>query len=183
MAESAGPEPTQLHDSSSFAQVSRGPVSVAQLDQSALNYSGNTVPAVFAIPAANRPGFTGYFIPTPPSSYRNQAWMSYAGENELPSQWADSVPLPGYIEAYPRSRYQQNSPSRLPRQYSQPSGMHPSLEQAPGPSTAASQQSLAENDPSDTPLTNISTAALVKAIREEVAKLAKKQTDMFEFQV
>ena len=52
---------------------------------------GNTVPAVFAIPAANRPGFTGYFIPTPPSSYRNQAWMSYTGENELPSQWADSV--------------------------------------------------------------------------------------------
>lgn len=52
---------------------------------------GNTVPAVFAIPAANRPGFTGYFIPTPPSSYRSQAWMSYAGENELPSQWADSV--------------------------------------------------------------------------------------------
>uniref|UniRef100_A0A7N5KQF1 KIAA1549 like n=1 Tax=Ailuropoda melanoleuca TaxID=9646 RepID=A0A7N5KQF1_AILME len=183
MAESAGPEPAQLHDSASFAQVARGPVSVAQLDQSALNYSGNTVPAVFAIPAANRPGFTGYFIPTPPSSYRNQAWMSYAGENELPSQWADSVPLPGYIEAYPRSRYQQNSPSRLPRQYSQPAGMHPSLEQAPGPSTAASQQSLAENDPADAPLTNISTAALVKAIREEVAKLAKKQTDMFEFQV
>ncbi|XP_036896372.1 UPF0606 protein KIAA1549L homolog isoform X2 [Sturnira hondurensis] len=183
MAESSGPEPTQLHDSPSFAHVSRGPVSVAQLDQSALNYSGNTVPAVFAIPAANRPGFTGYFIPTPPSSYRNQAWMSYSGENELPSQWADSVPLPGYIEAYPRSRYQQNSPSRLPRQYSQPAGMHPSLEQAPVPSTAASQQSLADNDPSDTPLTNISTAALVKAIREEVAKLAKKQTDMFEFQV
>ncbi|XP_045681206.1 UPF0606 protein KIAA1549L homolog isoform X1 [Phyllostomus hastatus] len=183
MAESSGPEPTQLHDSPSFAHVSRGPVSVAQLDQSALNYSGNTVPAVFAIPAANRPGFTGYFIPTPPSSYRSQAWMSYSGENELPSQWADSVPLPGYIEAYPRSRYQQNSPSRLPRQYSQPAGMHPSLEQAPVPSTAASQQSLADNDPSDTPLTNISTAALVKAIREEVAKLAKKQTDMFEFQV
>ncbi|XP_066107324.1 UPF0606 protein KIAA1549L homolog isoform X2 [Saccopteryx bilineata] len=183
MAESAGPEAAQLHDSASFAQVSRGPVSVSQLDQSALNYSGNTVPAVFAIPAANRPGFTGYFIPTPPSSYRNQAWMSYAGENELPSQWADSVPLPGYIEAYPRSRYQQNSPSRLPRQYSQPGSLHPSLEQAPVPSTAASQQSLAENDPSDTPLTNISTAALVKAIREEVAKLAKKQTDMFEFQV
>ncbi|XP_075817689.1 UPF0606 protein KIAA1549L homolog isoform X4 [Microtus pennsylvanicus] len=183
MAESTGPEPTQLHDSASFAQVSRGPVSVTQLDQSALNYSGNTVPAVFAIPAANRPGFTGYFIPTPPSSYRSQAWMSYAGENELPSQWADSVPLPGYIEAYPRSRYQQSSPSRLPRQYSQPTNLHPSLEQAPVPSTAASQQSLTENEPPDTPLTNISTAALVKAIREEVAKLAKKQTDMFEFQV
>uniref|UniRef100_A0A4X2L405 KIAA1549 like n=1 Tax=Vombatus ursinus TaxID=29139 RepID=A0A4X2L405_VOMUR len=183
MSESSGPEPAQLHDSTPFAQVSRGPVSVSPLDQSALNYSGSTVPAVFAIPAANRPGFTGYFIPTPPSSYRNQAWMSYAGENELPGQWADSVPLPGYIEAYPRSRYQQTSPSRLPRQYSQPTNMHPSLEQAPLASTAASQQSLAENDTSDTPLTNISTAALVKAIREEVAKLAKKQTDMFEFQV
>lgn len=93
------------------------------------------------------------------------------------------VPLPGYIEAYPRPRYQHNSPSRLPRQYSQQASMHPSLEQAPLPSTAASQQSLTENDPSDAPLTNISTAALVKAIREEVAKLAKKQTDMFEFQV
>ncbi|XP_031227065.1 UPF0606 protein KIAA1549L homolog isoform X3 [Mastomys coucha] len=183
MAESTGPEPTQLHDSASFAQVSRGPVSMTQLDQSALNYSGNTVPAVFAIPAANRPGFTGYFIPTPPTSYRSQAWMSYAGENELSSQWADSVPLPGYIEAYPRSRYQQSSPSRLPRQYSQPTNLHPSLEQAPVPSAAASQQSLTENEPPDTPLTNISTAALVKAIREEVAKLAKKQTDMFEFQV
>lgn len=61
--------------------------------------------------------------------------------------------------------------------------MHPSLEQSPLPSTTASQQSLRENDPSDNPLTNLSTAALVKAIREEVAKLAKKQTDMFEFQV
>lgn len=40
MAESAGPEAAQLHDSASFAQVSRGPVSVTQLDQSALNYSG-----------------------------------------------------------------------------------------------------------------------------------------------
>lgn len=61
--------------------------------------------------------------------------------------------------------------------------MHPSLEQVPLPSTTTSQQSLSENDPSDSPLTNLSTAALVKAIREEVAKLAKKQTDMFEFQV
>ncbi|KAG6935297.1 KIAA1549 like [Chelydra serpentina] len=183
ISESSGTEQAQQHDPASFAPGSRAPVSVGPLDQSALNYSGNTVPAVFAIPAANRPGFTGYFIPTPPTGYRNQAWMPYAGENELPGQWADSVPLPGYIEAYPRSRYQHNSPSRLPRQYSQPANMHPSLEQAPLPSTAASQQSLSENDPSDTPLTNISTAALVKAIREEVAKLAKKQTDMFEFQV
>ncbi|XP_055670631.1 UPF0606 protein KIAA1549L homolog isoform X1 [Falco peregrinus] len=180
--ESSGADQVQHHDQTSFAAGSRAPMSVGPLDQSAF-HSGNTVPAVFAIPAANRPGFTGYFIPTPPTAYRNQAWMPYAGENELPGQWADSVPLPGYIEAYPRPRYQHNSPSRLPRQYSQQASMHPSLEQAPLPSTAASQQSLTENDPSDAPLTNISTAALVKAIREEVAKLAKKQTDMFEFQV
>ncbi|XP_027761976.1 UPF0606 protein KIAA1549L homolog isoform X3 [Empidonax traillii] len=180
--ESSGADQAQHHDQTPFAPGSRAPMSVGPLDQSAF-HSGNTVPAVFAIPAANRPGFTGYFIPTPPTAYRNQAWMPYAGENELPGQWADSVPLPGYIEAYPRPRYQHSSPSRLPRQYSQQGGMHPSLEQAPLPSTAASQQSLTENDPSDAPLTNISTAALVKAIREEVAKLAKKQTDMFEFQV
>uniref|UniRef100_A0A672UD85 KIAA1549 like n=1 Tax=Strigops habroptila TaxID=2489341 RepID=A0A672UD85_STRHB len=180
--ESSGADQAQHHDQASFAPGSRAPMSVGPLDQAAF-HSGNTVPAVFAIPAANRPGFTGYFIPTPPTAYRNQAWMPYAGENELPGQWADSVPLPGYIEAYPRPRYQHNSPSRLPRQYSQQASMHPSLEQAPLPSTAASQQSLTENDPSDAPLTNISTAALVKAIREEVAKLAKKQTDMFEFQV
>uniref|UniRef100_A0A8B9FTX4 Uncharacterized protein n=1 Tax=Amazona collaria TaxID=241587 RepID=A0A8B9FTX4_9PSIT len=180
--ESSGADQAQHHDQASFAPGSRAPMSVSPLDQSAF-HSGNTVPAVFAIPAGNRPGFTGYFIPTPPTAYRNQAWMPYAGDNELPGQWADSVPLPGYIEAYPRPRYQHNSPSRLPRQYSQQASMHPSLEQAPLPSTAASQQSLTENDPSDAPLTNISTAALVKAIREEVAKLAKKQTDMFEFQV
>ncbi|XP_035578801.1 UPF0606 protein KIAA1549L homolog isoform X2 [Zalophus californianus] len=127
MAESAGPEPAQLHDSASFAQVSRGPVSVAQLDQSALNYSGNTVPAVFAIPAANRPGFTGYFIPTPPSSYRNQAWMSYAGENELPSQWADSVPLPGVHRGLP--------PVALPAELSlqTPSPVQPAHRYAPQP--------------------------------------------------
>ncbi|XP_015141809.1 UPF0606 protein KIAA1549L homolog isoform X1 [Gallus gallus] len=180
--ESSGVDQAQHHDPASYAPGSRAPMSVGPLDQSAF-HSGNTVPAVFAIPAANRPGFTGYFIPTPPTAYRNQAWMPYAGENELPGQWADSVPLPGYIEAYPRPRYQHNSPSRLPRQYSQSSSIHPSLEQAPLPSATASQQSLTENDPSDAPLTNISTAALVKAIREEVAKLAKKQTDMFEFQV
>ncbi|XP_014740054.1 PREDICTED: UPF0606 protein KIAA1549L homolog [Sturnus vulgaris] len=179
--ESSGADQAQHHDQTPFAAGSRAPMSVGPLDQSAF-HSGNTVPAVFAIPA-NRPGFTGYFIPTPPTAYRNQAWMPYAGENELPGQWADSVPLPGYIEAYPRPRYQHSSPSRLPRQYSQQGSLHPSLEQAPLASAAASQQSLADNEPPEAPLSNISTAALVKAIREEVAKLAKKQTDMFEFQV
>ncbi|XP_073514229.1 UPF0606 protein KIAA1549L homolog isoform X6 [Phyllobates terribilis] len=143
---------------------------------------GNSMPAVFAIPG-NRAGYSGYYIPQPPASYRNQAWMSYSGENDAPGQWADSVPLPGYIEAYPRSRYPQNSPSRLPRQFGQPVNLHPSLDHATGPSIGASQQSLADTDTPDASITNLSTAALVKAIREEVAKLAKKQTDMFEFQV
>ncbi|XP_048341555.1 UPF0606 protein KIAA1549L homolog isoform X2 [Sphaerodactylus townsendi] len=183
ISESSGTEQIQPHDHAPFVPVSRASVSVAPLDQSALNYSGNTVPAVFAIPAASRPEFTGYFIPTPPAAYRNPTWMSYAGENELPGQWADSVPLPGYIDAYSRLCYQHNFPSRLPCQYSQPSNMHSSLEHATLPSTTASHQSLSENDPSDSPITNLSTAALVKAIREEVAKLAKKQTDMFEYQV
>ncbi|KAJ7344503.1 hypothetical protein JRQ81_000453 [Phrynocephalus forsythii] len=183
ISESSGTEQIQPHDHAPFVPVSRAPVSVAPLDQSAMNYSGSTVPAVFAIPAANRPGFPGYFIPTSPAAYRNHTWMSYAGENELPGQWADSVPLPGYIEAYSRPCYQHKSPSRLPRQYSQPINMRPSLEHGPLSSSVASQQSLTENDSSDNPLTNLSTAALVKAIREEVAKLAKKQTDMFEFQV
>ncbi|KAM5138212.1 UPF0606 protein KIAA1549L homolog [Mantella aurantiaca] len=143
---------------------------------------GNSVPAVFAIPG-NRAGYTGYYIPQPPAAYRNHAWMSYSGENDLPGQWADSVPLPGYIEAYPRSRYPQNSPSRLPRQFGQPVNLHPSLDHTAGASIGASQQSLADTDTPDASITNLSTAALVKAIREEVAKLAKKQTDMFEFQV
>ncbi|XP_063145588.1 UPF0606 protein KIAA1549L homolog [Candoia aspera] len=183
VSESSGTEQIQPHDHVPFVPVSKAPVTVAPLDQSALNYSGNTVPALFAIPAANRPRFTGYFIPAPPTAYRNQAWMSYAGEHDLPGQWADSVPLPGYIEAYSRPRYQHNCPSRLPPQYGEPANMHPSQEQALHPSTAASRQSIIENDSSDNPLPNLSTTALVKAIREEVAKLAKKQTDMFEFQV
>ncbi|XP_077317032.1 UPF0606 protein KIAA1549L homolog isoform X1 [Lithobates pipiens] len=143
---------------------------------------GNTVPAVFAIPG-NRAEYTSYYIPQPPAAYRNHAWMSYSGENDLPGQWADSAPLPGYIEAYPRSRYPQNSPSRLPRQFGQSVNLHPSLDHAAGASIGASQQSLADTDTPDASITNLSTAALVKAIREEVAKLAKKQTDMFEFQV
>ncbi|XP_069079635.1 UPF0606 protein KIAA1549L homolog isoform X7 [Pleurodeles waltl] len=176
------PESEPKHDTVAYAPVLRNPATMPTVDQTASNYSGDTVPAVFAIPA-NRSGFTGYFVPRPPSSYRNQAWVSYTGESELPGQWADSVPLPGYIEAYPRPHYPQSSPSRLPRQYNQPTNMHPGLEQAAVLSAAASQQSLADTDTPDTSLTNLSTAALVKAIREEVAKLAKKQTDRFEFQV
>nr|XP_015193956.1 PREDICTED: UPF0606 protein KIAA1549L homolog isoform X2 [Lepisosteus oculatus] len=181
-SESSIPEQQSQHDTAPYVPITRAPISSASVEQPISNFSGNPAPAVYAIPA-NRPGYTGYFIPTPSAPYRTQAWMPYPSEGDVPNQWAESVPLPGYVEAYPHSRYHQNSPPRHPRHYSQASPVHASLEQPPTPSTAASQQSLTENDTSDTSLTNISTAALVKAIREEVAKLAKKQTDMFEFQV
>ncbi|KAG5848866.1 hypothetical protein ANANG_G00103980 [Anguilla anguilla] len=95
------------------------------------------------------------------------------------------VPLPGYAEAFPHPQYPRGSPLGLPRQYSQASSTRSGPEQPPTtPSTAASQQSPTETlETPDTSLSNISTTALVKAIREEVAKLAKKQTNIFDFQV
>ncbi|XP_041054252.1 UPF0606 protein KIAA1549L [Carcharodon carcharias] len=160
-----------------YVPVSR---STVPAEQPITNYSGSSVPAVYAIPA-NRPGFPNYFIPAP-SPYRNHAWTPYVGDGEAQAQWAENVTLPGYVEAFSHARYVQSSPHR---QYSQtqPSNSSRCIEQAQAPSTAASQQSLTENESSETSYTNISTAALVKAIREEVAKLAKKQTGMFEFQV
>uniref|UniRef100_A0A8C7E3X7 KIAA1549 like n=1 Tax=Naja naja TaxID=35670 RepID=A0A8C7E3X7_NAJNA len=183
VSESSGTEQIQPHDHVPFVPVSKAPVTVAPLDQSALNYSGNTVPAVFAIPAANRPGFTGYFIPAPPAAYRNQAWMSYAEDHDIPGQWADSVPHPGYIEAYSHPPYQHNCLSRLHPQYGESADVYPSLEHALHPATVGSHESVIENDASVNLVPNLTTTALVRAIREEVAKLAKRQTEMFEFQV
>ncbi|XP_032065449.1 UPF0606 protein KIAA1549L homolog [Thamnophis elegans] len=183
VSESSGTEQIQPHDHVPFVPVSKAPVTVAPLDQSALNYSGNTVPAVFAIPAANRPGFTGYFFPATPAAYRNQAWMSYAGDYDIPGQWADSVPHPGYLEAHSHPPYEHNCLSMLHPQYGESADLYPSLEEALHSATVGSHQSIIENDASINPVHNLSTTALVKAIREEVAKLAKKQTEMFEFQV
>lgn len=87
------------------------------------------------------------------------------------------VPLPGYVEAFPHPRYPQGSPTRLPLEYNQ------ALEQPAVATSAASQQSLPQvvKDMDSMPLSSLSTSALVQAIRQEVAKLAKKQNDMFEF--
>ncbi|XP_064192227.1 UPF0606 protein KIAA1549L isoform X2 [Anguilla rostrata] len=184
-SESSIPETHNQRNSAPYVPSTRPPLPPVTTDQSMVNYSGNPITAVYAIPAS-RAGYSGYFVPTPPSSYRSPSWMSYPPEPEdLPHQWADSVPLPGYAEAFPHPQYPRGSPLGLPRQYSQASSTRSGPEQPPTtPSTAASQQSLTETlETPDTSLSNISTTALVKAIREEVAKLAKKQTNIFDFQV
>uniref|UniRef100_A0AAQ5ZLU9 KIAA1549 like n=1 Tax=Amphiprion ocellaris TaxID=80972 RepID=A0AAQ5ZLU9_AMPOC len=139
--------------------------------------TGNPITAVYAIPAT-RAGYSEYFVSTPPTSYHSPSWMSYPPEPEdVPPQWADSMPLPGYVEAFPHPRYPQGSPTRLPLQYNQ------TLEQPSTAPSTASQQSLPQvlKDMDSMPLSSLSTSALVQAIRQEVAKLAKKQNDMFEF--
>ncbi|KAJ8272309.1 hypothetical protein COCON_G00111680 [Conger conger] len=183
-SESSIPETHSQRNSTPYVPVTRAPLPPVTTDQSVSNYSGNPMTAVYAIPAS-RGGYSGYFVPTPPSSYRSPSWMSYPPEPEdVPHQWADSVPLPGYAEAFPHPQYPRGSPLVLPRQYSQASSTRSGPEPPPTPSTAASQQSLTETaETPDTSLSSISTTALVKAIREEVAKLAKKQTNIFDFQV
>ncbi|XP_036819703.1 UPF0606 protein KIAA1549L-like [Oncorhynchus mykiss] len=159
--------------------LSRAALPSVTAEQPMSTYSGNPITAVYAIPAS-RSGYSEYFASTPPSSYHSPSWMSYPPEPEdVPPQWADSVALPGYVEAFPHPRYPQGSSPRLPLHYGHAMGPPPT------PTTAASQQSLPDaGEPRDrVPLSSLSTSALVQAIRQEVAKLAKKQTDMFEFQV
>lgn len=85
--------------------------------------------------------------------------------------------MPGYVEAFPHPRYPQGSHARLSLQYNQTPELPP-----PSHSTV-SQQNLPSvvKDMDNMPLSSLSTSALVRAIRQEVAKLAKKQNDMFEF--
>ncbi|XP_045564266.1 UPF0606 protein KIAA1549L [Salmo salar] len=159
--------------------LSRAALPSVTAEQPVSTYSGNPITAVYAIPAS-RSGYSEYFASTPPSSYHSPSWMSYPPEPEdVPPQWADSVALPGYVEAFPHPRYPQGSSPRLPLHYGQ------AMEPPPTTTTTASQQSLPDaGEPRDrVPLSSLSTSALVQAIRQEVAKLAKKQTDMFEFQV
>uniref|UniRef100_A0A8C1LU76 KIAA1549 like n=1 Tax=Cyprinus carpio TaxID=7962 RepID=A0A8C1LU76_CYPCA len=169
------------HDSTPHRPKSRAPLPPVTTEPIP-NHSGNPMTAVYAIPASHT-GYTGYFISTPPSSYHSPSWMSYPPEPEdvLP-QWTESMPLPGYAEAFPHPHYPQGSPLLWHHRQAIQGGPN----NPPSSSTAVSQQSLAEPGnlvSPDTPLSSLSTSALVKAIRDEVAKLAKKQADMCEFQV
>ncbi|XP_067275787.1 UPF0606 protein KIAA1549L isoform X2 [Pseudorasbora parva] len=77
------------HESASYTANSRAPLPPVTTEPIP-NHSGNPMTAVYAIPAT-RPGCTGYFISTPPSSYHSPSWMSYPPEPEdVPPQWAES---------------------------------------------------------------------------------------------
>ncbi|KAM9860637.1 UPF0606 protein KIAA1549L [Aulostomus maculatus] len=165
------------HDNNPYGPTTRAALPSITAEQPVSNYSGNPITAVYAIPAT-RTGYSEYFVSTPPTSYHSPSWMSYPPEPEdVPPQWADSVPLPGYVEAFPHPRYPLGSPTRLPLQYTQ------ALESQPTAPSTAPQQSLPQvgKEMNSMPLSSLSTSALVQAIRQEVAKLAKKQNDMFEF--
>uniref|UniRef100_A0A671V6U6 KIAA1549 like n=1 Tax=Sparus aurata TaxID=8175 RepID=A0A671V6U6_SPAAU len=179
-SETSVTEMQSQHDNNPYGPTTRAalPSITADECQSLFFFRvGNPITAVYAIPAT-RPGYSEYFVSTPPTSYHSPSWMSYPPEPEdVPPQWADSLPLPGYVEAFPHPRYPQGSPTRLPLQY------NPALEQPPTAPSTASQQSLPPvvKDMDSMPLSSLSTSALVQAIRQEVAKLAKKQNDVFEF--
>ncbi|XP_036952098.1 UPF0606 protein KIAA1549 isoform X2 [Acanthopagrus latus] len=176
-SETSVTEMQSQHDNNPYGPTTRAALPSITAEQPVSNYSGNPITAVYAIPAT-RPGYSEYFVSTPPTSYHSPSWMSYPPEPEdVPPQWADSLPLPGYVEAFPHPRYPQGSPTRLPLQY------NPALEQPPTAPSTASQQSLPQvvKDMDSMPLSSLSTSALVQAIRQEVAKLAKKQNDVFEF--
>nr|XP_057945410.1 UPF0606 protein KIAA1549L isoform X1 [Doryrhamphus excisus] len=165
------------HDNNPYGPSSRAALPSITIEQPVSNYSGNPITAVYSIPAS-RTGYSDYYVSASPTSYHSPSWMSYPPEPEdVPPQWADSLSLPGYVEAFPHPRYPQGSPSLLPLQYTQ------TLDQQPAIQSTASQKSLpqAGKDMDSIPLSNLSTSALVHAIRQEVAKLAKKQSDMFDF--
>lgn len=104
----------QQHNGGPYLPLSRTPFPTVTVDQSINNYSGEAAPphsrfplggcglnpalrsagnpitAVYAI-SANRPGYSDYFVMSPPSSYRSPSWMSYPPEPEdLPRQWNDT---------------------------------------------------------------------------------------------
>ncbi|KAM9817174.1 UPF0606 protein KIAA1549L [Neosynchiropus ocellatus] len=170
-SETAIVELQSQHDKNPYGLAKRATLSAISAEPPLTNYSGNPITAVYAIPAS-RTSYSDYVVSTPPTSYHSPSWMSYPPEPEdVTPQWADAVPLPGYVEAFPHPRYPQGSPPRLPLQYNQ------TLDQKHSSST--NQQNLKDMDGLN--LSSLTTSALVQAIRQEVAKLAKKQNDMFDF--
>uniref|UniRef100_A0A8C2K4M4 KIAA1549-like a n=1 Tax=Cyprinus carpio TaxID=7962 RepID=A0A8C2K4M4_CYPCA len=79
------------HNGTPYLPINRAPFPAVTVDESMTSYSGNPMTAVYAI-SANRPGYSDYFVLSPPSSYRSPSWMSYPPEPEdLPHQWNDTV--------------------------------------------------------------------------------------------
>ncbi|XP_061825788.2 UPF0606 protein KIAA1549L isoform X1 [Nerophis lumbriciformis] len=79
----------QQHNGAPYLPLSRTTFPAVTVDQSISTYSGNPITAVYAI-SANQPGYSDYFVMSPPSSYRSPSWMSYPPEPEdLPQQWND----------------------------------------------------------------------------------------------
>ncbi|XP_031731552.1 UPF0606 protein KIAA1549L isoform X2 [Anarrhichthys ocellatus] len=80
----------QQHNGAPYMPLSRTPFPAVTVDQSITTYSGNPITAVYAI-SANHPGYSDYFVMSPPSSYHSPSWMSYPPEPEdLPRQWNDT---------------------------------------------------------------------------------------------
>ncbi|XP_051545181.1 UPF0606 protein KIAA1549L-like isoform X2 [Myxocyprinus asiaticus] len=78
------------HNGTPYLPINRAPFPAVTVDESMTSYSGNPMTAVYAI-SANRPGYSDYFVLSPPSSYRSPSWMSYPPEPEdLPRQWNDT---------------------------------------------------------------------------------------------
>ncbi|CAL8358485.1 unnamed protein product [Lota lota] len=83
-------EASEQHNGGPYLPLSRTPFPAVTVDQSITSYSGNPMTAVYAI-SANHPGYSDYYVMSPPSSYRSPSWMSYPPEHEdLPRQWSDN---------------------------------------------------------------------------------------------
>ncbi|CAL8376067.1 unnamed protein product, partial [Arctogadus glacialis] len=83
-------EAPEQHNAVPYPPPSRTPFPAVTVDQSISSYSENPMTAVYAI-SANRPGYSDYYVMSPPASYRSPSWMSYPPEQEdLPRQWSDT---------------------------------------------------------------------------------------------
>ncbi|XP_061629096.1 UPF0606 protein KIAA1549L isoform X2 [Phyllopteryx taeniolatus] len=89
VSEASDLQDQQQHNGAPYLPLSRTTFPAVTVDQSISTYSGNPITAVYAI-SANHPGYSDYFVMSPPSSYRSPSWMSYPPEPEdLPRQWND----------------------------------------------------------------------------------------------